>query len=326
MKRFACVLVTWLPVFALTGQQAHVWVRWLTVKQVTSKFSLIDIIPLCFCGVNWYNIQFTSITLKFSSRCGRTVEKHILKEWTVQSLQVLQTVLLWRGLRRSLQTGRSFKSQCQVSELTPGRHQLWKPRKLHFHLCTDNREGSPEDWTSSWHLCWICSEDAVSTLLIWSYLIMSHICMYRPQRFVAAPSQRCLCFVSLILMNIISHKHFDINPSNTPQEFSWTWWWAHLALVVRGQSSYVKEMNYELVVIMKKLNSEFILAKCSKWRWEHFYLGECFPWSCGGHANHVDSLSKASWLWNHQSLPLIQCSNIIAEPAGLWNRYRFQMS
>lgn len=38
--------------------------------------------------------------------------------WTVDSPQVLQQIaFLWRGLKRSLRTGRSFKSRCQVSVL-----------------------------------------------------------------------------------------------------------------------------------------------------------------------------------------------------------------
>lgn len=80
--------------FYLTDQQVLVWVPWQSVKQVCSL---------------WMKGKPTSSVLG----CVHVIiQTHSV---SVQSPQVLQQIaLLWKGLKQSLQMGKSFKLQCQV--------------------------------------------------------------------------------------------------------------------------------------------------------------------------------------------------------------------
>lgn len=70
----------------------------------------------CFCSkhnsTNYLNLLDAAV------KQGRRARPWAQSRWTVESPQVLQQIaFLWRGLKQSLRTGRSFKSRCQVSVL-----------------------------------------------------------------------------------------------------------------------------------------------------------------------------------------------------------------
>lgn len=93
----------------------------MKLKLCSPRLSLKENLLLCFCCP-------AQSTIPPPTQICRTRVQNGGGErwWTVESPQVLrQIAFLWRGLKRSLRTGRSFKSRCQVSVLEQGTREAW---------------------------------------------------------------------------------------------------------------------------------------------------------------------------------------------------------